>query len=179
MKWQKAQVGVPPAPQAKPQAPAVQVQPQADPWEAKPQSAFAQWAKAQPPLQGPLALRTLGRWAAGHGVRVEPGATIDDLLAAVEKAGQDEMLRMSIQLAMPAAQQAASLPALAKTASGWNTPLMPGRFFASPKGLLAEAKKKGKAKGNPWAICTDKVGRDDPEKYESCVLQVKEKLGKT
>lgn len=33
---------------------------------------------------------------------------------------------------------------------------------------------KGKAV-NPWAICTDSVGRDDKDKYESCVQGVKKK----
>ena len=27
---------------------------------------------------------------------------------------------------------------------------------------------------NPWAVCTESVGREDEEKYESCVRQVKE-----
>jgi len=26
---------------------------------------------------------------------------------------------------------------------------------------------------NPWAICTKKVGRENEDKYESCVLSVK------
>ena len=26
---------------------------------------------------------------------------------------------------------------------------------------------------NPWAICTDSVGREDKEKYEKCVKSVK------
>jgi rubrerythrin len=30
---------------------------------------------------------------------------------------------------------------------------------------------------NPWAICTAAVGRDDKEKYESCVLSIKEQYG--
>jgi hypothetical protein len=30
---------------------------------------------------------------------------------------------------------------------------------------------------NPWAVCTSKVGRDDKEKYEKCVMGVKEKQG--
>lgn len=34
---------------------------------------------------------------------------------------------------------------------------------------MAEKKRKC----NPWAICTESVGRDDPEKYERCVLEVK------
>tara|TARA_Y100000593_G_scaffold21495_1_gene43186 strand:- start:1552 stop:1974 length:423 start_codon:yes stop_codon:yes gene_type:complete len=29
---------------------------------------------------------------------------------------------------------------------------------------------------NPWAICTAKVGREDKEKYEKCVLGVKKQL---
>ena len=35
--------------------------------------------------------------------------------------------------------------------------------------------EEGKAK-NPWAICTASVGRDS-EKYESCVMDVKKKMG--
>jgi hypothetical protein len=30
---------------------------------------------------------------------------------------------------------------------------------------------------NPWAICTDSVGREDKEKYEKCVKSVKKKNG--
>lgn len=32
---------------------------------------------------------------------------------------------------------------------------------------------------NPWAVCTDSVGREDKEKYERCVQQVKEKQKKS
>ena len=39
-------------------------------------------------------------------------------------------------------------------------------------GLKVEAKKKGK-KVNPWAVCTESVGREDKDKYEKCVLDVK------
>lgn len=34
-----------------------------------------------------------------------------------------------------------------------------------------------KEKVNPWAICTKSVGRDDPEKFERCVLDVKKQHG--
>lgn len=32
------------------------------------------------------------------------------------------------------------------------------------------------AKNNPWAICTASVGREDKEKYERCVMDVKNKM---
>jgi len=32
-------------------------------------------------------------------------------------------------------------------------------------------------KDNPWAICTDSVGREDKEKYEKCVKSVKKEKG--
>lgn len=38
-----------------------------------------------------------------------------------------------------------------------------------------EAKKKEEYEYNPWAVCTSKVGREDKEKYERCVLKVKKK----
>ena len=38
--------------------------------------------------------------------------------------------------------------------------------------INTEAKKKGK-KVNPWAVCTKSVGREDKEKYEKCVMDVK------
>ncbi len=44
-----------------------------------------------------------------------------------------------------------------------------------------QAKKGKNSKGgkewnpNPWAVCTKSVGRDDPKKYERCVMDVKEK----
>ena len=34
-----------------------------------------------------------------------------------------------------------------------------------------------KAKDNPWAICTDSVGREDKDEYEDCVMAVKKELG--
>lgn len=33
-------------------------------------------------------------------------------------------------------------------------------------------------KNNPWAICTASVGREDKEKYEKCVMDVKRKTKK-
>jgi hypothetical protein len=40
------------------------------------------------------------------------------------------------------------------------------------EGYMDEAKAK-----NPWAICTASVGRDDKEKYERCVMDVKKSMG--
>jgi hypothetical protein len=34
-----------------------------------------------------------------------------------------------------------------------------------------------KEKDNPWAICTESVGREDKEKYEKCVKSVKKEKG--
>lgn len=36
-----------------------------------------------------------------------------------------------------------------------------------------QAKKKKKWNPNPWAVCTNSVGRENAEKYERCVLDVK------
>lgn len=45
--------------------------------------------------------------------------------------------------------------------------------------LEKEAKKTGKKwpdyDPNPWAVCTKSVGRDDKDKYERCVKDVKQK----
>lgn len=50
------------------------------------------------------------------------------------------------------------------------------------KSLFSESfKKKAKSKypksetepTNPWAVCTDKVGREDEDKYERCVHHIK------
>lgn len=44
-------------------------------------------------------------------------------------------------------------------------------------GMFEEKKKpKKKSKYNPWAICTSSVGRDDKEKYERCVMDVKRNI---
>ena len=44
------------------------------------------------------------------------------------------------------------------------------------KALLEESKEaEKKPKTNPWAICTKSVGREDKEKYERCVKDVKKK----
>lgn len=53
--------------------------------------------------------------------------------------------------------------------------------LAKAEGEVLEAKKpkkgrkkaKLKKKANPWAICTSSVGREDKEKYERCVMDVK------
>ena len=37
--------------------------------------------------------------------------------------------------------------------------------------LLAE--RSTEKENNPWAICTDSVGREDKKKYERCVQSVK------
>jgi len=43
------------------------------------------------------------------------------------------------------------------------------------KDIDVEAKKKKKWNPNPWAVCTESVGREDKKKYERCVMDVKEK----
>jgi len=43
-------------------------------------------------------------------------------------------------------------------------------------GEMSEGKKKSKKKYNPWAICTASVGRKDMDKYERCVMDVKESI---
>jgi hypothetical protein len=60
-------------------------------------------------------------------------------------------------------------------------PIMQQDDAMSPAFLLEKvgkgnvvAEKKGKPV-NPWAICTESVGREDKEKYERCVLDVKKK----
>jgi hypothetical protein len=42
------------------------------------------------------------------------------------------------------------------------------------KWIEVDAKKKGKAV-NPWAVCTKSVGREDKDKYERCVMDIKKK----
>jgi hypothetical protein len=37
--------------------------------------------------------------------------------------------------------------------------------------------EEGEDKNNPWAICTASVGREDKEKYEACVRDVKKEKG--
>lgn len=47
-------------------------------------------------------------------------------------------------------------------------------------GWYKEAKKsknKEKWNPNPWAVCTESVGRDDPKKYERCVRKIKKQQG--
>lgn len=38
-----------------------------------------------------------------------------------------------------------------------------------------QAKEKDDWDPNPWAVCTESVGREDKEKYERCVRKVKQK----
>lgn len=42
---------------------------------------------------------------------------------------------------------------------------------------LFEEMEEGTDKNNPWAICTASVGREDKEKYEACVRDVKKQKG--
>lgn len=42
--------------------------------------------------------------------------------------------------------------------------------------LMADV-KEGETKSNPWAICTSSVGREDKEKYEKCVKDIKKEKG--
>lgn len=42
-------------------------------------------------------------------------------------------------------------------------------------GWINESKKNKEWDPNPFAVCTRSVGREDKEKYESCVMQVKKK----
>ena len=39
--------------------------------------------------------------------------------------------------------------------------------------LVEQVVEENKKKPNPWAICTDKVGREDKKKYEDCIQGVK------
>jgi len=39
------------------------------------------------------------------------------------------------------------------------------------------AKKEKEWDPNPWAVCTESVGREDKKKYERCVMKVKKKQG--
>lgn len=41
--------------------------------------------------------------------------------------------------------------------------------------IEAKKKKSEDWDSNPWAICTKSVGRDDKDKYEKCVQDVKAK----
>ncbi len=45
-------------------------------------------------------------------------------------------------------------------------------------GWYKEAKKKKEYDPNPWAVCTESVGRKNKKKYERCVLKVKAKQNK-
>jgi len=58
--------------------------------------------------------------------------------------------------------------------SQWEAVGLTKGWLPPGQGIETEAKKKSKAV-NPWAVCTESVGREDKEKYERCVLDVKEK----
>lgn len=51
------------------------------------------------------------------------------------------------------------------------------RRYEEVKQAVREALKEEQDKGNPWAICTASVGRDDKAKYERCVQDVKKETG--
>lgn len=46
-----------------------------------------------------------------------------------------------------------------------------------PLGDTGPVVEEEKEKGNPWAICTASVGREDKAKYERCVQDVKKETG--
>ena len=65
---------------------------------------------------------------------------------------------------------------LNKQGSGVNESFfLTGHLFS----LVDEVILEGKKKPNPWAICTDKVGRENKDKYERCVKGVKSQHGIT
>jgi hypothetical protein len=47
----------------------------------------------------------------------------------------------------------------------------------SEKDVFDKALKVEGKKVNPWAICTASVGREDKDKYERCVMDIKKKQG--
>jgi hypothetical protein len=49
--------------------------------------------------------------------------------------------------------------------------------FNLSKKMSKKKEPKEGPKNNPWAICNKSVGQDDKEKFERCVLKVKEKHG--
>lgn len=49
-----------------------------------------------------------------------------------------------------------------------------GELYEKKKSKKRSKKGKLKKKNNPWAICTSQVGRKNKEKYEKCVLSVKD-----
>jgi hypothetical protein len=51
--------------------------------------------------------------------------------------------------------------------------LKPGVYQLNVNTDETKNKKISKKKKNPWAICTSSVGREDMEKYEKCVMDVK------
>jgi hypothetical protein len=52
-----------------------------------------------------------------------------------------------------------------------------GSMNATPnEGEMKEGKKTKSKKYNPWAICSSSVGREDKEKYERCVMDVKKSI---
>lgn len=57
--------------------------------------------------------------------------------------------------------------------------LAENQTFAGGMGFVKEEEisEEEKSKNNPWAICTASVGRDDKEKYERCVMDVKKEKG--
>lgn len=58
------------------------------------------------------------------------------------------------------------------------SPMPPKKESQEHMSWYKEAKKKKEYNPNPWAVCTESVGREDKKKYESCVMQVKKKQGK-
>lgn len=51
--------------------------------------------------------------------------------------------------------------------------LKPGVYQLNINADESKKKKSKKKKPNPWAICTSSVGREDNEKYEKCVMDIK------
>jgi hypothetical protein len=51
--------------------------------------------------------------------------------------------------------------------------LTPGVYQLNVSSDEGKKTKKKKYKYNPWAVCTASVGREDKEKYEKCVMDVK------
>jgi hypothetical protein len=54
-----------------------------------------------------------------------------------------------------------------------NNPSLKGKEITIADEGKKTKKKTKKYKYNPWAVCTASVGREDKEKYEKCVMDVK------
>jgi len=89
------------------------------------------------------------------------------ILAATEKGDWDKVAQLKQEIARIESQKNSASKSM----------LLKSDLERIDKAVLKSKLSTLTKQDNPFAICTESVGRDDKAKYESCVMHLKEKFG--